>query len=152
MSPTWGWAPWLWSYCRSLFQSVAKHWLARRQLGEPAFHLALTHQVQQCPIDLPFAAAQGQHQFGMEEPAPGGLAQKPQQHVGATSRADDARGARVVVSCPLLVPALQLAKLPEHEGEGITIPAAAWQAFTDEHASLLQQIQLQGLQATDLPH
>lgn len=44
------------------------------------------------------------------------------------------------------------AKLPEHGGEGITIPATAWQAFTDEHASVLQQIQLQGLQATDLPH
>lgn len=44
------------------------------------------------------------------------------------------------------------ARLPEHEGQGITIPAAAWQAFTDEHRSVLQEIQLQGLQAPDLPH
>ncbi|MCX7505926.1 hypothetical protein [Delftia tsuruhatensis] len=44
------------------------------------------------------------------------------------------------------------AKLPEHEGEGITIPAAAWQAFTDEHASVLEQIQLQGVQAHGLAH
>lgn len=44
------------------------------------------------------------------------------------------------------------AKLPEHEGEGITIPASAWKAFTDEHASVQQEIQLQGLQAPDLPH
>ena len=48
--------------------------LACRQLGEPAFHLPLTHPVQQCPIDLSLAAAQGQDQLGMEEPAPGGLA------------------------------------------------------------------------------
>lgn len=77
MSPAWAGVPWSWSFCRSLFQSVAKHWLARRQLGEPAFHLPLTHQVQQCPIDLPFAAAQDQDQdqdqdqLGLEEPLPG---------------------------------------------------------------------------------
>lgn len=44
------------------------------------------------------------------------------------------------------------ARLAEHEGQEITIPAAAWQAFTDEHRSVLQEIQLQGLQAPDLPH
>ncbi|KZK32043.1 hypothetical protein A4F85_04845 [Delftia sp. GW456-R20] len=40
---------------------------------------------------------------------------------------------------------------PEHDGP-ITIPAATWRAFASEHASVLQQIQLQGLQAPDLPH
>jgi len=44
------------------------------------------------------------------------------------------------------------ASLPEHEGQEITIPAAAWQAFADEHTSVLQEIQLQGHQAPDLPH
>ena len=92
--------PWSWSCCRPLFQSVAKHWLARRQLGEPAFHLPLTHQVQQCPIDLPFAAAQGQDQLGMEEPSPRGLAQKPQQHVSAIARADDALRTRIAAPLP----------------------------------------------------
>lgn len=41
---------------------------------------------------------------------------------------------------------------PEHEGQAITVPAAAWRAFTDEHASVLQQIQLQGIQAHGLAH
>jgi hypothetical protein len=44
------------------------------------------------------------------------------------------------------------ARLPEHEGQGITISAAAWQAFAEQHTSVLQEIQLQGLQAPDLPH
>ena len=44
------------------------------------------------------------------------------------------------------------ARLPEHEGQGITIPAAAWQAFADEHTKVLQEIQLQGLRAPNLPH
>lgn len=44
------------------------------------------------------------------------------------------------------------AKQPEQEGQEITVPAAAWRAFTDEHASVLQQIQLQGIQAQGLAH
>lgn len=44
------------------------------------------------------------------------------------------------------------ARLPEHEGQGITIPAAAWQSFADEHTKVLQEIQLQGLRAPNLPH
>lgn len=44
------------------------------------------------------------------------------------------------------------ATLPEREDQGITIPAAAWQAFADEHASVLQQIQLQGIQTQGQPH
>lgn len=39
----------------------------------------------------------------------------------------------------------------EHDGP-ITIPAAAWRAFADEHASVLQQIQLQDIQAEGLAH
>lgn len=41
---------------------------------------------------------------------------------------------------------------PEHEEQGVTIPAAAWRAFADEHTSMLQQIQLQGIQAQGLAH
>ena len=63
--------PLSWSCCRSVSLSVAMHWLARRQLREPAFHLALAHQVLQRPIDLPLAAAQGQDQLGMENQRPG---------------------------------------------------------------------------------
>lgn len=40
---------------------------------------------------------------------------------------------------------------PEHDG-AVTIPAVAWQAFADERASVLRQIQLQGLQDPNLPH
>ncbi|QFS66546.1 hypothetical protein [Delftia tsuruhatensis] len=44
------------------------------------------------------------------------------------------------------------AEQPEHEGQAITVPAAAWRAFADEHASVLQQIQLQGIQAHGVAH
>ncbi len=56
-------------------------------------------------------------QLGMEDPSPGGLAQKPQQHVSTTARADDARRTRVVMPGPLLVPALQLASHSVHAAQ-----------------------------------
>lgn len=51
--------------------------------------------------------------LGMENPSPGGLAQKPQQHVSATARATDALRARIAAPRALfLLPAFQLASHP----------------------------------------